>query len=75
MSSLEKLASQATQLAAKLASEPDSAAQHVAFLGETCSKLQENNRQLKNFIAELDAVAAHDAMKGNFLGLGAHDAL
>jgi len=45
----------------------------VDFLTKACTRLQENNRRLKDFIATQDAEAAYEAMHGGFLGWGCND--
>eukprot|EP00316_Scyphosphaera_apsteinii_P007777 CAMPEP_0119306596 /NCGR_PEP_ID=MMETSP1333-20130426/7310_1 /TAXON_ID=418940 /ORGANISM="Scyphosphaera apsteinii, Strain RCC1455" /LENGTH=857 /DNA_ID=CAMNT_0007309933 /DNA_START=58 /DNA_END=2631 /DNA_ORIENTATION=+ len=48
-------------------------ADSMQALVEAAQKLQGNNRQLKDYVARLDAEAVHEAMHGGFLGLGCND--
>lgn len=46
------------------------AADRPQVVRECCARLQKINGMLKKRIAEMDAVVAHDAMKGGVTGLG-----
>ena len=61
---LEQLTAEATAYIAN-GGEDD-----VEFLTTACTRLQENNRKLKTFIATQDAEAAYEAMHGGYLGWG-----
>ncbi len=46
---------------------------NAKVLLDAATQLQAHNRNLKSFVANLDAIAAHEAMKGGMTGIGCND--